>query len=95
MEMKKGDLIIVYKVCVGSLYNEKDIKDILNAMTEKFSFVNSPNVIQYFVPVHKESEHPVEVIDTSEIKTDVLTLLEELLKEISLSKKIGYESKID
>lgn len=92
--MKKGDLIIVYKVYVGSLDNEKDIKDILNAMTEKFSFVN-PNVIQYFVPVHKESEHPVEVIDTSEIKTDVLTLLEGLLEEISLSKKIDYESKID
>ena len=32
MEMKKGDLIIVYKVCVGSLYNEKDIKDILKKL---------------------------------------------------------------
>ncbi len=83
--MKKGDLIVVYKICVGAIPDNEIAKYIKN-IAEKFKFFKSDNIIQYFIPVHYETEHPIEVIDTKNINTNVLSFLEELLKEIYYKK---------
>ena len=83
--MKKGDLIVVYKICVGAI-PDNEIKQYVNNIAEKFKFLKSENVIQYFIPVRYETEHPIEVIDTKNINTNVLSLLEELLKEVYYKK---------
>ena len=81
--MKKGDLIIVYKICVGNIPT-KDIQAVLSKTIENLKFLKShTDIIQYFIPVHKESERPVEVIDTNNIDNSAYGLLEELLNEIA------------
>ena len=92
--MKKGDLIIVYKIYVGSIPPE-EITDYMIKITEEFSFVNSDGIIQYFIPVSKEDEHPIEVIDTNNVQTNVLSLLENLLIEYDniVKNYSDYESK--
>ena len=51
--------------------------------------------MQYFIPVVDVPEHPVEVIDTKNVTTDVLTVLEELLENFYniVKSNITYESK--
>ena len=92
--MKKGDLIIVYKIYVGSIPPE-EITDYMKKITEEFNFVNSDGIIQYFIPVSKEDEHPIEVIDTNNVQTNVLSLLENLLIEYDniVKNYSDYESK--
>lgn len=90
--MKRGDLIIVYKVYVGSL-SDKDVQAEIKNVAENFSLKDSPNIVQYFIPVNTESEHPIEVIDTSNVRTDILSLLEELIEKYRYNVKIDeYES---
>ena len=82
--MKKGDLIIVYKVFVGGYlneFNDEDVKKMLKDTTERLNVSNSDGIVSYVVPVHYEPEHPIEVIDTLNVNTNVLKLLEELLYE--------------
>lgn len=92
--MKKGDLVFIYKIYVGDLKPESQI-DYVKTISEEFKFNNSDNVVQYFIPVVDVPEHPIEVIDTKNITTDVLVVLEELLEKFNnlVKSKITYESK--
>jgi len=92
--MKKGDLVFIYQIYVGNVENGEQI-DYVKTISENFKFNKSDNVVQYFIPVVDVPEHPVEVIDTNNATTDVLTVLEELLEKFNniVKSKITYESK--
>lgn len=92
--MKKGDLVFIYKIYVGNIEKERQI-DYVKTISEEFKFNHLDNVVQYFIPVVDVPEHPVEVIDTKNVTTDVLTVLEELLENFYniVKNNITYESK--
>ena len=91
--MKKGDLIIVYKVYVGNV-PEKNQEDYVTKIATELKSLTSDNVIEYFIPVVNEPEHPIEVIDTNNVQTNVLQLLENLLEEYyNAVKNNCHESK--
>lgn len=92
--MKKGDLVFIYKIYVGDVEPKSQI-DYVKTISEEFKFNNSDNVVQYFIPVVDVPEHPVEVIDTNNVTTDVLSVLEELLENFYniVKSNITYESK--
>lgn len=94
--MKKGDLVFIYQIYVGNVEKERQI-DYVKTISEEFKFNNSDNVVQYFIPVVDVPEHPVEVIDTNNVTTDVLIVLEELLEKFNniVKSNITYESKIN
>ncbi len=93
--MKKGDLVFIYKIYVGGIEDKSQIDYVMTNISEEFKFVNSDNVVQYFIPVFDVPDHPVEVIDTKNVTTDVLSVLEELLENFYniVKSKITYESK--
>ena len=92
--MKKGDLVFIYQIYVGNVEKGEQI-DYVKTISENFNFNKSDNVVQYFIPVVDVPEHPVEVIDTNNVTTDVLTVLEELLEKFNniVKSNITYESK--
>ena len=92
--MKKGDLVFIYQIYVGNVEKGEQI-DYVKTISENFNFNKSDNVVQYFIPVVDVPEHPVEVIDTNNATTDVLTVLEELLEKFNniVKSNITYESK--
>ena len=92
--MKKGDLVFIYQIYVGDVEPKSQI-DYIKQISDNFKFNNSDNVVQYFIPVVDVPEHPIEVIDTKNVTTDVLVVLEELLEKFNnlVKSKTTYESK--
>ena len=60
--MKKGDLIVVYKIYVGNIPTE-EIPSYVNDIAKRFKEENNA-IVQYFIPTTVEPEHPIEVINT-------------------------------
>ena len=83
--MKYADLIIVYKICVRGL-SEKDVKRCIQNIEDNIVIKSNDNlkIIHYIVPVHKEYEHPIDVINPNNIKNEAVEkLLEDLLTELT------------
>lgn len=95
--MKKGDLVFVYKIFVGNLSTD-DIQKYMSVIVDRIKISHKHDgVLEYFVPTHNESEHPVEVIDTGNLNDTVFDLLGELLNEVAykVKKEVKYESKVN
>ena len=85
---KKDDkLIIVYKICVKNMTNDQAKEYINNIQENVIKNANDSSFIHYLVPVYKEYEHPIDVINPNNIKNDAVEkLLEDLLTELTFKE---------